>query len=97
MKKLSEFKGEKALDVIADLIEPCSVIFTDQEIVDGWDDRKARIKLAKKILTKYKKECIDMLCVLNECTPDEFDLNAIQILQQIVEIFNDEELTAFFD
>lgn len=29
--KLSEIRGEKALDVISDLIEPVSEIFADQE------------------------------------------------------------------
>ena len=30
--KLSEFKGEEALDVLADIFEPLSVIFTDDEV-----------------------------------------------------------------
>lgn len=96
MKKLSEFKGEQALEILADLIEPCSVIFTDEEVKKAWEEKSARVKLAKLILVKHKSECIDMLCALNEIEAEDFNFNAVEIITMLIQLFEDEELTAFF-
>ena len=62
--KLSDYKNEDAVEVIADIIEPLSVIFTDEEI----KNEKNKMKAIAKALKKYKclgptSRNIDFICL----------------------------------
>ena len=46
MRKLSEIKGEEALDVLAEIIEPAAEIFTDENVKKALKS-ESRIKAAK--------------------------------------------------
>lgn len=97
MKKLSEFKGDKALDVIADLIEPCADIFGDEEVQEAYNNKENRIKLARLVLKKHRKETIQILSLLSDKPTDEFEnVSIIDILKMVVTVFNDNELLDFF-
>ena len=40
MKKLSEYKDEEALDLLADIIEPVAFIFSDSEFIETLQENK---------------------------------------------------------
>lgn len=97
MKKLSDYKGEDALDLIADLIEPCVEIFGDKEIQSELENGQFTVKVVKKIFKKHKKELIEILAVLNEVEPSEFNYGAFEIINMAMQMLEDEELIDFFD
>jgi hypothetical protein len=52
--KLSEYKGEQALDMLADLIEPAATIMADKEIANAVRANLPRIKIVKAAIKNHK-------------------------------------------
>lgn len=62
MKKLSDYKGNEAIELYGDLLEPLSVIFTDEEIRKMSKEKKtSRLKMASVALKKYPDEITKIL------------------------------------
>lgn len=93
--KLTDYKGEDALDLIADIIEPASVIFGDKEL-KKLGKEKNKIPAVKYVLKNHKKECVEILARLNGKTVDEYDSNIAVMLKEIMEIISDKELVEVF-
>lgn len=99
--KISDFKGEKAIDFIGDIIEPAAKIFSD-EVVRGLfapeknGEKKSKAAIAKHICKEYSTEVIEVLAAMNEVSPDEYNGNPITVLTQVFEILNDPDLMSVF-
>lgn len=99
--KISEFKGEKAIDFIGDIIEPAATIFSD-EVVRGLftpeknGEKKNKAAIAKHICKEYSTEVIEVLAAMNEVSPEEYSGNPITVLTQVFEILNDPDLMSVF-
>ena len=94
MSKLTEFKNEAAAELLADLIEPASVLFGDEEIRNALKESKiAGIKVAMK---KHGKELIDILATVDGVPREEYSVNAMQIVSKTLAILSDSDLMAAF-
>ena len=95
--KLSDFKGEKAIEVFADLLEPIADILSDNEIVTlvQSDDFK-QIDVIKKILKGHPESVIQILAILEEKDPKTYEPNIVSLPKKLIEIFNDEALKDLF-
>lgn len=95
--KLSDIKGEKALDMVADLIEPISEIMADEKVKKIYSGQP-KLKLAQYIIKNHKKSIIEILAILNEEKPEEYvkkiTLTTLPII--IIDLLNDEELLNLF-
>lgn len=93
--RISEFKNEEALDLLIDIIDPISQLFTDEEFV-----RVARsgsqMQAIKVALKNHKKEVIEVLAILNRTPVEKYECNLISITKDLLELFNDKELKDFF-
>ena len=89
--KLSDYKNEDAVEVIADIIEPLSVVFTDEEI----KKEKNRMKAIAKALKKYKREVIQILARIDGVPVDEYECNAITLPIKVVEVLNEPDIQDF--
>jgi len=104
--KLSEIRGERAIEVIADLIEPIADIASDPkcanlfqgEVKKGETVREAGLRNLKAkvpyLLRTHKHNVIAILAALND-TPAE-SLNLFSITKGIVDMFSDKELIELF-
>ena len=92
--KLSEIKGERALDVIADLIDPISEIFADEAIRKAAGGNK--LDLVKIILKGHKKSIIEILAILDGEDPKTYEVSLISLPAKILELLNDPELASLF-
>lgn len=93
--KLSEIKGERALDVIADLIEPVSVMVQDEEfklIIRSGD----KIKVVKYLLKEHKREILQMLALINGEDPETYEPTLIQLPMMVMELFDDPDVMNLF-
>ena len=86
--KLSDYKGEEALDVLADIIEPLTYILADEEIQKMQAEEQKRkaeaiknkkpfrstplIKYVTPAIRNHKPEIIQVLARLNNQTPEEY-------------------------
>ena len=94
--KLSEIKGERAIDAMADLLEPLSLIFADAEIQKSIKSEEPKLLLIKKILKAHKKEAIQIMAILDGENPETYDVSLLKIPMKLLEIVNDPEVQSLF-
>lgn len=108
--KLSDIKGERVFDVIADIIEPVTNIAQDKDITlfkrettpDGMTARSFAIKKISKnaplLLKRHKHDISTLLAVIKGQTVDEYvaSLNMATLSIDLLELLNDQELISFF-
>ena len=95
MRKLSEIKGEDAMDVLADLIEPLSEFATDQTFVAMIRTRK-HLPAIQYALKSHKKALIRALAIIEGENPDEYNPSILRLPAMLMELFNDPELLSLF-
>lgn len=94
--KLSEIKGEHAIDVLADLMEPATRIFADEEVQKSVRSKEPKLILAKKLLKGHKREVIEILAILDGEDPDTYEVNLLTLPVKLLEILNDPEINSLF-
>jgi hypothetical protein len=104
--KLSEIQGERAIEVIADLIEPLSNIAIDPNIKSVLSFKKkenetaeeAAVKAIQKnipvLLKHHKKDVAKVLGVLEGVDPEK--LNILEILKGLTDMMADKALMQLF-
>ena len=95
MKKLSDYKGDEAIELWADLLEPITMILGDKDLSKVLTSNKPPLLKAKAILTKYSVETEKILLRID---PEPLDgLNIIvRLTSIIVEIGQRDDVRAFF-
>lgn len=109
--KLSEVKGERTFDVIADIIEPISNIASDKEAAELFTRKQLpegmtketfvmnRLKKSMPVLLKnHKADLISIMAAIEGVTPDlyEKELNLVKLTQDVTELLNDDAFKALF-
>jgi len=96
--KLSEYKGEQALDMLADLIEPAAAIMADKEIATLVKSGAPQIKIIKPAIKNHKPEVIEILAILDGEDPAEYaeKVNLFTLPFKLLEILNDPDLMGLF-
>lgn len=95
MRKISEIKGEDALDVLADLLDPVSEICVDERVQNLIKERK-KIKLATLILKEHKKSILTILAILEGVNPDEYKPSLAVLPVLVLQLLNDPDVVAVF-
>ena len=95
MRKLSEYQGEEAIELLGDILEPTMLILADKEVSDG-AGKVTVLKLASLILKKHPKEIIEILARLDGEEPSTYKVNVLTLPTKIIQILNDKDLMDFF-
>ena len=95
--KISDFKNEEALDLLADILEPASEIIADEEVKKAYKNKGNKLTLAKIIIKNHKSAIIEILARLNGKAVEEYTCNVFTLPIKLIEILNDEELVSFFN
>lgn len=93
--KISEVKGEKAVDMLADLLDPITEIASDAAVKEAMV-KGSRIDTVKTILKTHKKQVLKILAILDEENPDTYSPSLPEIPMKILEFFNDPVFLPFF-
>ena len=93
--KLSDYKNEDALDLLADLFEPVAEIMTDAEL-RTLADEKDKMKIAKHILKNHKSHVITILARINNTPREQYTATLPDLFKQLLEILNDKMFMDFF-
>lgn len=97
--KLSEIKGEQALDLWADLLEPISEIASDKEIAKAVKAGDVKIaEVASKIMKRHKKSIIAILALIEGEDKKIFEekITAFTLPSKVLALLNDKELMNLF-
>ena len=95
MKRLSDYKGEEAIELWADLIDPLTAILSDEEIVDVVRSKKPKILIAKTILKNHSKDAEEILLRIDDSPIDGLNI-VLRLVAILSEIGGNEELKSFF-
>lgn len=93
MKRLSDFKGEDAINLWAELLDSATAIFTDPEVKETMS--KSKLEMAKTMLALHKKEVCEMLLAIDDTPVDGLNV-LIRLVTILNEIGEDPELQDFF-
>ena len=92
--KLSEFKDDAALDLIADIIEPAIEILVDPAIKEAFSRSKmAAIKVAIK---SHKNAIREIMARLDGKNPEEYHFTALSLPVKLLSLLNDPNLQQLF-
>lgn len=98
--RLSEIKGVDAIDVIADIIDPVTVILADEEVKKVIESKQPKLIIAKTILKRQKAAILEVLAILNKEDPKTFNPSLIALPIMLVQLLQDveenEELKSLF-
>ena len=94
--KLSEIKGERALDVLADLIDPVAEIFGDKEISAALQSGKAPAKAIKLALKNHKRAVLDMMAAIDGEDPATYQPSLFVLPKRLLDLLNDPEVQQLF-
>lgn len=96
--RLSDFMGEEALDVLADIIEPLTMVLSDAEIQELSKSKPAPVKYIKPMLKNHKGEIIEVLARLNNKPVEEYkkSVTLITLPKELLDLINDPEVQSLF-
>lgn len=94
--KLSEIKGDQALDVLADIIDPACEIISDKEIEEVYRSKKPKLLIVKLAIKNHKKAIITILALLNGEDPETFEPSLLTLPKMVLDLVNDPELDELF-
>ena len=92
--KLSEYQGEAALDILAELIEPAGEIMSDKQIGDVFKEN--RFKAIGLAIRNHKKAVIQIMATMDGVPVDEYKCNVFTLPVKILELLNDPALVQLF-
>lgn len=109
--RLSDIKGERTLDVLADIIEPIANIAEDEnaaklfkreKLPKGMSAKKYLLDRAKKsapaLLNSHKSDIIAIFAAIEGTSAEDYaeSLNPIKLINDLVELLSDKTFTTLF-
>ena len=95
MKKLSDYKGEEAIELWANILDPAVEIVGDKKIAAMIRKKFPMIVVAREAIKTYPKEVCNLLLAI-----DPTPLDGINIITRLVnvikEVSEDETIRSFF-
>ena len=93
--KISEYRDEAALELLANISEPAIEIFADEQLADLIRQKKSG-KAVSVAIKNHKKEVMELLAALEGVPVEEFHCSVFTLPAKLIEILSDKELIAFF-
>lgn len=95
--RLSDYKGDEALDLLAELIDPIGEIASDPSLIKFL--QRQNMKGAVKLMLKdHRKSVIEILATLEGESPEEYmkRVNVLTLPMALIDLLNDPDLMDFF-
>ena len=96
MRKLSEIKGEDALDVLADVLDPIMEISADEKFVAMCRGNGKKSEIVKYLLKTHKCEVLEVMAILDGEDPQTYAPPIVKLPVMLLELFNDPDLISLF-
>ena len=109
--KLSDIKGERTLEVIADIIDPianiaedeaASALFKREKLPEGTTVKSFLLQRIRKavphLLKGHKGDVISILSTIEGTTKEEYtaSLDLVKLTKDVIDLLNDEAFTKLF-
>lgn len=93
--KISNLRGEDAIDKMADLIEPITAIASDKDFEKLYKS-KPLVFSVQHCLKHHKNEILEILAIINCEDPDYFNPKFWEIPKMIFDVLDDENVKSLF-
>lgn len=93
--RLSELKGEKALEVLAEIIEPAMRIMKDKAVVSAAQEGNTA-GVVKAMCKGHAKDVIHILAIMEDQDPETYEVGLLTLPAKLVQLLNDPEIQALF-
>lgn len=93
--KLSDYKDDAALDLLAELIEPASEILADEEVRSSAESGK-RMHAVAVAIKNHKKAVMSVLAALDGVPLEEYHCNVLTLPVKLIELFDDPDIAQLF-
>ncbi len=94
--KLSDYKNEEAIEVLADLIEPAAKIMSDKSVQKAFNAKKPIVLVIKEALISQKEAVVEFVAALHRSTPDEYSFTIPTLITDLMDTLNDPEIASLF-
>lgn len=94
MKKLSDYKGEEAIELWADLLEPMTNILGDQSLM-GNVSGKPPLIIAKEVLENHSAEAIEIMLRIDPTPLDGMNI-LLRLVALLQDIWQNKDIVSFF-
>ena len=95
MKRLSDYTGDEAIELWADLLEPISKILGDEQVKASIQGGESKMKIAQKILKDHKAEAVDILTRIDDSPVNGLNL-ILRVVNLLTEFSESDEIKSFF-
>lgn len=92
--KLSDFKDEKGVEVVAKLLVPIGNIANNAKNADA--RKKGGLVFASTLLQNNKRDVMDMFAILNDVDPSEYHCDGATVLVDTFNMISDPALLTLF-
>ena len=92
--KLSDFKDEKAVEVVANLLVPICKIVANRE--NAAARKGTRLEFATALLKNNSAEVLEILAILNDQDPKEYHCTGASLMMNLFEVISDPEIMQLF-
>lgn len=100
--KTSDIRGEAALDVLADIMEPASKILGDNDFKETVKSGTSNpqivwvFQIVRVLLKSHKHEVLEILAYLDGEDPATYSPSIFEIPKKLMELMQDEDLMSLF-
>lgn len=94
--KISEYKGEEGLELIADIMIPMIDILSDSELQKYANGGVSNVILVQKILKLHTKEVLDIMARIDQEDRETYNPSVFELPVKLVEIFSQPEIKKLF-
>ena len=92
--RLCEFQDEKAIEVLAELVDPISVIAADELVKAAFKESKA--EAVSVLLKNHAHELMQIMAALDGVPVEEYHCNVLTLPKKLMEIINDPDVMSLF-
>lgn len=100
IKNLADVKGDAALDLVADLIDPVTEIMSDPAVAAAYRGTEkepgSKAKAIKVAIKTHKKAITTILALMDEEDPKTYEPSAMVIPVRLLQILNDPDMNSLF-
>ena len=94
--KLSEIRGEAAIELLGDMLTPATEIMADPKVSSAVESGKPKLVIATTILKNHAKSILTILALLNQEDPETYNPSLLALPKMVMDLLEDEELMDLF-
>ena len=93
--RLADIKGEKAFEVLANILTPISVLAQDDEFKRLRKEESTMVAV-QYLLREYPSELKEIIAYLDMEDPATYEVSLLTLPKKVIELINDPEVLALF-